>query len=106
MTISNITRGKIGLIEYQDIGLNTSSLHFSEWWNGEGLDLTFTRPDKEMYISLHLDELEALTTAAILTNMIDIDVCKNMAADIARSSKERKKSLSEPKRSAENWDII
>lgn len=49
-------------------------LHFSEWWNGEGMDFTFTvkkQPDKTF--SLSLEEMAALVSAAMAVGMIDME---------------------------------
>jgi len=83
--------GTVGIIEYGHLGSDkTQYLHFAEWWNGEGCDYTFNHGEKdERHVSLHMDDLEALVTAAIAGGLIDIDVCKEKAEELERASEER-----------------
>ena len=80
--------GIVGIIDVD--GLQPTSLHFAEWWNGEGCDYTFNHGEKdERHVSLHMDDLEALVTAAIAGGFIDIDTCKEKAEELERASEER-----------------
>jgi len=83
--------GTVGVIEYEYLGTDKNQyLHFAEWWNGEGCDFTFNHGKKvERHISLHMDDLEALVTAAIACGFIDVDTCKEKAEELERASEER-----------------
>lgn len=64
--INNMRKnGIIGMIEN-----TTTTLQFSEWWNGEGLDFVF---DEDKKISLHLDEIELLCIAAYASEYMDME---------------------------------
>jgi hypothetical protein len=87
--MKNIRRNSItGIVEHK--GLTDVSLHFSEWWNGEGVDFTF---DEEKYIHLHLDEIHALFVAMVATEMVDMDEVINDAYDMRRDSAERDRMM-------------
>lgn len=87
--------GIIGLIEYEtpSANYNQQYCHFSEWWNGEGIDFTFSDKNGERRISLHLDDITALVTAAIASDFVDIDYCNNKAAELNASSKKRAQDI-------------
>lgn len=90
--MSDIRRnGIVGVIEVD--GLSKVSLHFSEWWNGEGMDFQFNDEDKR--ISLHIDELRALATAALATGFIDLDEIAQEVQDINESAIRRQHNSQE-----------
>ena len=60
---------------YDDLNGKRQGLHFSEWWNGEGIDITL--PD-ETTIKLHMEEITAIVTAAIAFGMVDLKECKEL----------------------------
>lgn len=66
------------------------SVHFSEWWNGEGLDFTLT---DDSIVRLHDAELSALVTIAIATGFVDIDACIQKAADMNKQSAQRDEDI-------------
>lgn len=65
-----------GVIENENV-----KFHFSEWWNGEGMDCTFTKGEdnsltseitgRKVY-SFDMYELQVLVTAAMYMNLVDI----------------------------------
>ena len=67
-----------------------NTLHFSEWWNGEGLDLMFS-DDKR--VSLSLSEIRLLVTALYLTEYVDFEECKDNANYVAAKSAERERKI-------------
>ena len=75
----------VGIIEDQD-DFPPYSIHFSEWWNGEGLDFTLT---DESTVRLHDTELSAIVTVAIATGFVDIDACIRKAAEMNAASIDR-----------------
>jgi hypothetical protein len=75
---------------YESEGLSRVSLHFSEWWNGEGMDFTF---DEKSPISLHSEELRALMVSAIVTGMVDIGMVMEDVSEMKRETKERNASI-------------
>ena len=64
--------GTVGMVSLSD---NTVHLHFSEWWNGEGLDLVFLDRSykQDRRISLHMEEIESIAIAALLCGMLDLN---------------------------------
>lgn len=87
--MKNIRRNSItGIIESE--GLTKVSLHFSEWWNGEGMEFTF---DEKPPISLHSEELRALMTAALAAEMIDIGSILEEVVEIKADSKRREEDI-------------
>lgn len=77
--------GIVGIVEEQ--GLTDVSVHFSEWWNGEGLDFEFGDDGKR--IQLHIDEINALVTACMVAGFVDIEACEQNADVIRAKAKER-----------------
>jgi len=62
--------------EYDDINGKRQGLHFSEWWSGEGIDVTLT---DETSVKLHMEDITAIVTAAIAFRMVDLDECMELA---------------------------
>jgi hypothetical protein len=75
---------------YESEGLSKVNLHFSEWWNGEGMDFTF---DEKSPISLHSEEIRALMVSAIVTDMVDIGSVMEDVAEMKRETKERNAAI-------------
>jgi hypothetical protein len=67
-------------LEYRE-GLLDVDIHFSEWWNGEGYDLSISSKDgmiedsvaEEIDLSMHIDELHALVRLALNLNIVSLD---------------------------------
>ena len=76
----------VGIIEKDDI-FGKFSLHFSEWWNGEGMDFTF---DEDKRISLHIEEIHTLVVSAIATGMIDMESVEEDVQSLLKDSEVRK----------------
>ena len=81
----------VGMISLED-ALVPTSLHFSEWWNGEGMDVNFTN-DREKIISLHSDEIEALVVAAKIIGLIDFKSIRKRVKQVQKETQERKQHL-------------
>lgn len=77
-----------GIIEEE--GLTNTSIHFSEWWNGEGIDFLI---NDTKHISLHMEEIKLIMIAAIASNMINTKECKEEARLLKLSGKERKQRI-------------
>lgn len=87
--MKNIRRNSItGIIEKE--GLTTVSLHFSEWWNGEGMDFNF---DDKKFVSLHSEELKAMMVAALAAEMIDMGSVMEEVVEIKADSKRREEHI-------------
>ena len=83
--MNDIRRNSItGVIETE--GLTKVNLHFSEWWNGEGMDFDF---DDKKKICLHLDEMHALAVALVATGYIDVEAVQEEADDLNQKAKLR-----------------
>jgi hypothetical protein len=78
-----------GLFE-DDTSLVPVSVHFSEWWNGEGLTFNF---DDQKHISLHSDEIRALCVVAIATGMVSVDDCTEAAYQMKKESSDRDEAI-------------
>jgi hypothetical protein len=86
--------GMIGLIEYNTISSDKQlHVHFSEWWNGEGLDFTLETGKTEDKISLHMDTMSSMVVAMIASGMIDVDHCKDKADKLLKLSEKRKRMM-------------
>lgn len=87
--MKNIRRNSItGIIESQ--GLTEVSLHFSEWWNGEGMDFTI---DDKKTISLHSEELHAIILAGLAAEMVDFDLLMDELYDLLKESEKRERMI-------------
>lgn len=86
--------GKIGFFELVGLDDKPICLHFSEWWNGEGLDFTLGVKN-ERHISLHSDEILLIASAAIATGYLSIKEVKEHAKRTLEESKLRKKRIEE-----------
>lgn len=75
---------------YESEGLSRVNLHFSEWWNGEGMDFTF---DEKNPISLHSEELHALMVSALVVGMVDIGRVMEDVSEMKRETKERNAAI-------------
>lgn len=84
----NLRKNSItGLIETDN--LTKVSLHFSEWWNGEGLDFDFG--DKR--IALHSDELHAMFVSAAASGFVDWESVMVDAKELRLESEERARMI-------------
>ena len=81
----------VGMIDFED-ALVPTSLHFSEWWNGEGMDVNFTNESNKT-ISLHSDEIEALVVAAKIVGLINFKSIKRRVKQVRKETQERKQHL-------------
>ena len=87
--MNNLRKNSItGIIESQ--GITETSLHFSEWWNGEGMDFTF---DENKRINLHIDEIHSLMVAVVASEMIDIGSVMEDVANLKVESKKREEDI-------------
>lgn len=84
--------GIVGIVQVGDD--DKDFIHFSEWWNGEGLDIYFnTDLNKDIKLSLHIDELHALAVAMVISKYINIeDVTKEVEQTI-EDIKKRKRTM-------------
>jgi paraquat-inducible protein B len=64
------------IYEYDDLNGKRQGLHFSEWWNGEGIDVTLT--DDVTTVKLHMEDITAIVTAAIAFGMVNLKECKEL----------------------------
>lgn len=81
----------VGVISFED-SLVPVTLHFSEWWNGEGLDANFVN-EAGKTISLHMDEIEALVVAAKLVGLIDFKFIKQKVKKVKKDTQKRKQQV-------------
>ena len=88
--MKNLRKNSItGIYESND-GLSDVSIHFSEWWNGEGMDFTF---NEKRHTSLHIEELHGLIVCAIASGMVDIGDVMADSAQMKKDSKERQEMV-------------
>lgn len=80
--------GIVGVIEVD--GLQPTSVHFAEWWNGEGMDVCFDDGD---VIKLHITQLQALVVMGLATEFVDMDEAVKQAADLIGESAYRQQRL-------------
>lgn len=79
----------VGIFESQ--GLLKTELHFSEWWNGEGMDFDFS--DGKNKFSLHAEEIHALVVAALASSMIDMEHVQEDVEAMAKDSEQRRLAI-------------
>lgn len=90
--------GIVGIVQVGDDG--NDCIHFSEWWNGEGLDICFnTDLNKDIKLSLHINELHALAVAMVISKYINI---KDVEEEVERTIEDIKKR----KRTMRSYDKI
>jgi nucleoside diphosphate kinase len=75
---------------YESEGLSRISLHFNEWWNGEGMDFAF---DEKKPISLHMEEIHAMMVSALVVGMVDIGSVMEDVAEMKQETKERNAAI-------------
>lgn len=80
--------GIVGIIE-QD-GLQPTSMHFAEWWNGEGFDVAF---DEKPAISLHQTQLHALVVLACASDYVCMDTVKEDVEALLQESSKRREHI-------------
>lgn len=90
MSYSNIRKtGIVGIIESEDLTQETS-LHFSEWWNGEGFDFHFDQGTKrESRIALSITQITMLATAALAAGCLDLDEVEAKSQELLSESRKR-----------------
>lgn len=73
MDYSSIRKnGTIGIIQDEDM-----SIHASEWWSGEGLDILITnKGEKDRRISLHMNEIENLIALILVMGFAEDEYIK------------------------------
>lgn len=92
--MDNIRRnGIVGVIEQDGLQGNVHT-HFSEWWNGEGLDFQIeTTGEDQKKISLHLDELHTIVVAAAAAGMVDLKSAYHDAEKLNQASEKRAQQI-------------
>lgn len=80
--------GVVGVLENQSFDVSTN-VHFSEWWNGEGLDFEVSHGKETKRFSLHIDEMHLLATAMNACGMIDLDEIEKATDRLVAESKAR-----------------
>lgn len=85
----------VGIIETEGLD-STVTVHFSEWWNGEGMDFTLHRSNNEIvHFGVHLDEIHAIATAAAAVGMIETDRVQEAADHLNAQGKRRAARVAE-----------
>ena len=94
MSYSNIRKtGIVGIIEEHDI-TDETSLHFSEWWNGEGFDFHFDQGTKrESRIALNITQITMLATAAHAAGFLDLDEVEEKSGKLLSESRKRTRRI-------------
>ena len=83
--MSDLRRNAIVGVIDQD-GLQPTSMHVAEWWNGEGFDVCFDDGD---VIKLHQTQLQALVILALATEYVDLEEIQQQVAELIDQSKNR-----------------
>lgn len=85
-----------GVIENEDV-----KLHFSEWWNGEGVDFTFTkgmdgsltRTLADKHCPFSMSEMTAIVTVAMYMGMIDMEEVEENVRRLENSMVTKKRTI-------------
>ena len=81
--------GIVGVVQVGDD--DKDFIHFSEWWNGDGLDICLnTYSNKDIKLSLHIDELHALAVAMVISKYINIEDVEEEVERTIEDIKKRK----------------
>ncbi len=80
--------GLVGIIEKD--GLQPTSMHFAEWWNGEGFDVCFDDIDN---IKLHQTQLHALMVLALATEYVSLEEVQEDVTNLLNESKKRNENI-------------
>jgi hypothetical protein len=100
--MNNIRRNSIsGLYESSDGLMDLVSLHFTEWWNGEGMDFTFYDKSKEKRFDLHADEIRALAIVAVASGFLELKEVQEQADQLNHDSEQRAREM---KKFKEDYD--
>ena len=86
--------GMVGVLENTDFD-TTTTVHFSEWWNGEGLDFEVSHGKETKKLSLHMNEMHSLVTAMVATGMIDLDQIMISVYDLKESSRVKEEIIND-----------
>ena len=82
--------GYVGVLEAESLSGENVSVHFSEWWNGEGLDFTIEYGNRKTgVITLSSDEMHLMVTAMVATGMVDLVEIESAANRLVTESKAR-----------------
>ena len=88
--------GIVGVVQVGDD--DKDYIHFSEWWNGEGLDISFnTDLNKYTKLSLHIDELHALAVTMVISKYINIEDVEEDVKRIEGYTRKAQVDVGEPK---------
>lgn len=93
--------GRVGVIENEDI-----NLHFAEWWNGEGVDITFSKGNKgsltermsDRHMPLSMHDLTGIVTVAMYMGMIDMEEIEDNVRRLEDSVVIRKRNMERVRR--------
>lgn len=86
--------GIVGEYEIENI-IEESSIHFSEWHNGEGLDFTVFNKSLNTthHFSLTIEQINALAVIGEAIGYIDMYDVKREANQFIRNSEQRRKNI-------------
>lgn len=91
----SISRSSIsGIYEKRDERFPTDqssniSVTFNEWWNGEGIDFSLMRNNREDRFCLSIDEAQAVATILIAAGFIDVHTAEQEAAQMNKEEEMR-----------------
>lgn len=91
--MKNMRNGFIGVYEVQDLSDNQTSIHFNEWWNGEGMDFHIESSNKEQKIGLTIEQIRAMMVIAFATGMLVMEDVESEASELLNDSIERRKNI-------------
>ena len=80
------------VVEWTDLADKRVTIHAAEWWNGEGIDFEFiTQGEQSKRISLHMDDLHAITGIALAFGMLDLEEAVDTSSQLKTSYEKREK---------------
>jgi hypothetical protein len=89
--MKNIRKNSVtGIVELNSFGEKDVSLQFTEWWNGEGVDFTFSERKK---LSLHLNEIHALFVGMMAAEMVDLKQVMHDVEELKQETAEREETI-------------
>lgn len=85
--------GNVGVMEDTEFD-KTIHVHFSEWWNGEGMDFDVERTGHKIAsenskYSFTMQEMEMLFAAALAIGMVDLDDVQKRSQELIEAAETR-----------------
>lgn len=93
--LNDMRKGFIGVVEVDDLADENVSIHFNEWWNGEGMDFAIDSRSKNLTFSLTIEQWHAIAAIGVATGYLELDEVERRGKSLIASSEQRARRISE-----------